>query len=1493
MRKILISTIFFSLSFYYIVFGQTAVSMNGKLKLVGNQLSSECGNPVYLRGMSTHGVQWFENCVNNNSFTSLKNDWKCDIVRIAMYVDEGGYKNNPSGWKTKIDAWVDQIGALGMYALIDWHILNPGNPNNSLTEAKDFWAYMSNKHKGKKHVIYEICNEPNGVAWSVVKTYAEAVIPVIRANDPETIIIVGTPQWSGKPGDVVSGGPLTGTNAYNAMYAFHFYAASHASYRSEVQKAAKSIPIFATEWGMSEASGGGSISVSEGQLWMDIFNGNNDGQQKISWCNWSFSDKAESSAALNSGACGSSNWTNTTASGTQVKTWISSPAKSFTDCGATSNKNPTVSLAAPTSGTAICAGAALTLTATASDPDGTISKVEFYNGTNLIGTVTASPYTYSWSGATSGTASITAKAYDNAATVGTATSSAVSVTVNAAPSAPTGTANYNYCVGSTATALTVSGTLLKWYTQATAGTSNTTAPTPTTTAVGAQNFWVSQTTNNCESPRLAITATVAQTATPTGTTSINYCVGSIATALTVTGTSLKWYTVATTGISSTTAPTPTTTNTGSQNYWVSQTLNNCESARLQITVTVGAATSAPTVTSSAVSYCQNSTATALSATGTSLKWYSSSTEGTGSNTAPTPITSTAGITNYYVSQTSNGCESARTNIAVTINAAPQAPSVTSLINYNVGETASVLTATGTNLKWYTMATSGTASTTAPTPSTANVSSITYYVSQTNTSGCESARASIVVSVSNNYKIYKTATAITIDGTIDASWNNSVVLPQSFTKAITGTVSNSNDISGTFKALWDNTYLYLLGQVTDDTKTNDSQSSYDDDAVEVYVDINNNKTTTYGANDVQYTFGWNDGIVIATSPTGRSTSNINYSMLNTTGGYTFEARIPWSTLQGSPAVGQLVGFDFMVNDDDDGGTRDGKLSWNSTTDNAWQDPSLFGTAILQDIAPCPLPGAAGTIGGVASVCVPTTNQTFAIASVSDATSYDWTIPNGFTISSGTNSSTIIVSASSNAVNGNIIVTPKNVCGNGTASTPFSVAVNSKPVITTEPTDKGGCVGSSSSLSVVATGTPTPTFAWTPTGSGTGGTTSTLIFASLTANDAGNYTVKATNSCGTVTSNAAKMAITLNEIPSVSLNTSLMAVCGDGTKTIELTALATSGGSSPIFTFKENGIAISPVNQSATKFTYAIPANTGTVVKALKFTVDMVSNTACLAPAPASKNVSSTVTDFNVDPQVSASIANIVETKSTICVGTRILTTASLPTNYSATWNTVGGGASVSAGQVNGIGIGQSTLTTYKVESPLKLCPSMQDTVTTKRGSQPSNPVIINSVGPCNTKYTGIGFSATNDVGSTFDWSVTGGVVASGQGSNSILVDFNSGTTNATVSVIETNAQKCASSNTSLNIVIGTCTGIEEDQLNSNNVKLYPNPFEDHFTIGLGSFYEEIRKIELCNIEGKVMDVKQGSEITSDMQLGHNIAAGQYFVRIVTSKNLIIKSLTKIK
>jgi len=245
-----------------------------------------------------------------------------------------------------------------------------------------------------------------------------------------------------------------------------------------------------------------------------------------------------------------------------------------------------------------------------------------------------------------------------------------------------------------------------------------------------------------------MTFAAATTPAPTVTTPVTYCQGATATALTATGTALKWYTVATGGTASTTAPTPSTATAGSTTYYVSQTVNNVESSRAAIVVTVNALPTATITASGATTFCNGAGSVTLSAntgTGLTYQWWRNQTTAVGTGTSTHDIYLTSGSYTVEITNAA-GCKAISNAIVVTVNAVPAAPTVSSPVNYTVGQTATALTATGTALKWYTVATGGTASTTAPTPSTAAVGSTTYYVSQT-VNTCESARAAITVTVS--------------------------------------------------------------------------------------------------------------------------------------------------------------------------------------------------------------------------------------------------------------------------------------------------------------------------------------------------------------------------------------------------------------------------------------------------------------------------------------------------------------------------------------------------------------------------------------------------------------------------------------------------------------------------------------------------------------------------------------------------------------------------
>jgi len=310
----------FTMLFMSICFSQpekayAAAPAYGQLKVVGSQLCNSSGQPVQLKGMSSHGLQWYGQFMNSSSINYLKSNWGANVVRAAMYTAENGYISNPSTATAKVDEIVNAAINAGIYVIIDWHILSDNNPNTYKTQAKAFFEDMARKYGSYPNVIYEICNEPNGVTWSGdIKPYANYIIPAIRAIDPDNIIIVGTSTWS-QDVDIASQDPLSYSNI---AYTCHFYSGTHTqSLRDKISRAmANGIAVFVTEWGTSDASGNGGPYLDEAQTWINFMADN-----KISWCNWSLCDKAETSAALAAGASTTGGWAdaNLTASGKFVK----------------------------------------------------------------------------------------------------------------------------------------------------------------------------------------------------------------------------------------------------------------------------------------------------------------------------------------------------------------------------------------------------------------------------------------------------------------------------------------------------------------------------------------------------------------------------------------------------------------------------------------------------------------------------------------------------------------------------------------------------------------------------------------------------------------------------------------------------------------------------------------------------------------------------------------------------------------------------------------------------------------------------------------------------------------------------------------------------------------------------------------------------------------------------------------------------------------------
>lgn len=341
--------------------------------------------------------------------------------------------------------------------------------------------------------------------------------------------------------------------------------------------------------------------------------------------------------------------------------------------------------------------------------------------------------TFTWSATQGGSAiagntAVTSGTYFVTQTVATCTSTAtqVVVTINTTP-VPTA-ASQTFCIGATVANLTATGVAGGTFTW-----SDTQAgdPLATTVQLASGTYFVTQTLNGCKSTSVPVTVTVNSTAAPTADATQTFCLGATVTnlsATTLTGATFKW--------SSTEggAALASTEVLASGTYYITQTLNTCESTATSVTVVVNN-TTAPTA--SQQSFCTGATVSELSATtleGATVIW--SATEGGTALDADTALETGT----YYVRQILNDCVSPDTSVSIVINTttAPEASNQTFCTGAAV-EDLIVNSNTGATVKWYST----------PGGNVLDLTTIletgTYYVTQT-LNECESTATEIQVTI---------------------------------------------------------------------------------------------------------------------------------------------------------------------------------------------------------------------------------------------------------------------------------------------------------------------------------------------------------------------------------------------------------------------------------------------------------------------------------------------------------------------------------------------------------------------------------------------------------------------------------------------------------------------------------------------------------------------------------------------------------------------------
>jgi len=275
------------------------VKTHGQLKVTGTQLVDEHGAPVVLHGMSFGWHNLWPRFYNKGAVHTVATDWNSTVIRASMGIElnDSGYLKSPERSLELMTKVIDACIRKNVYVIIDWH-----DHNIHLKEAREFFGMMSKKYGSKPHIIYEIFNEPDYETWAEVKAYSEEVIKVIRINDPDNIILVGSPKWD-QDIHLPAADPIKGFD--NLMYTMHFYAGTHKKWlRDRTDEAMqKGLPVFVSECAGMEASGDGPVDHAEWKAFVDWMN-----ERKLSWVAWSVSDKKETCSILNPSAASKGGW---------------------------------------------------------------------------------------------------------------------------------------------------------------------------------------------------------------------------------------------------------------------------------------------------------------------------------------------------------------------------------------------------------------------------------------------------------------------------------------------------------------------------------------------------------------------------------------------------------------------------------------------------------------------------------------------------------------------------------------------------------------------------------------------------------------------------------------------------------------------------------------------------------------------------------------------------------------------------------------------------------------------------------------------------------------------------------------------------------------------------------------------------------------------------------------------------------------------------------
>ncbi|MCC7302182.1 MAG: VCBS repeat-containing protein [Bacteroidia bacterium] len=441
---------------------------------------------------------------------------------------------------------------------------------------------------------------------------------------------------------------------------------------------------------------------------------------------------------------------------------------------------------------------------------------------------------------------------------------------------------------------------------------------------------------------------------------------------------------------------------------------------------------------------------------------------------------------------------------------------------------------------------------------------------------------------------------------------------------------------------------------------------------------------------------------------------------------------------------------------------------------------------------PLPANTGVITGPSSVCAGQTGVNFSVPPINNSTGYNWTLPTGATITAGNNTPNITVSFAANAVSGTVDVVGTNACGSGSSANGYVLTVNPLPdaagVITGPATV---CEGDTASYSITILGN-TSSYNWTvPSGAVilSGNNTNAIVVHFAPGSSSGNVGVNGVNGCGNGT--GAQLGITVNPLPvaATSVVGSATVCAGDNSEIYFVSSITNATGYN--WVLPAGFTIINGNNTNAIVVSVSPTASSGTI---------MVNGTnAC-----GSGTVSSLAVTVNPLPDTAGTITG----PDTVCQGLTAVVYSVPNINYATGYNwTLPGGASIVSGNnTNAITVDFSVLAVsgYITVQGTNACGnglSVDSFALTVNPLPDAAGTIVgdSSIQIC-PMQTGVVYTIPPVANATgYSWTLpSGATIVSGNNTNSITVDFQTGASPGSITVTPTNG--CGTGQTSMHAIV---------------------------------------------------------------------------------------------